>query len=307
MKILIANRGEISCRIARSCRAMGITSIAVFSDADANAMHVTAADESYALGGSESAISYLSIPKIIEACKKTSADAVHPGYGFLSENPAFAQALKEAGIRFIGPTAEVIELMGDKVKAKELAAKVKASLIPGISFSAKADVTKEISTFAKKNGYPLLIKAAAGGGGRGMRRINSDGEIAAATQAAMREAKAFFGSDEIFVEKLIERARHIEVQLFGDQHGNVVSLSDRDCTMQRNHQKVIEEAPAAAIPDKIREKMERDQHRHQKLEHKHASFTAEHPPKQFEDDEIERKRASIEAALARARARRESK
>jgi acetyl-CoA carboxylase biotin carboxylase subunit len=245
-KILIANRGEIACRIIKTCKKLGIKSVAVYSDADSTSMHAKLADEAYHLGASEAKDSYLNIDKLIKACKDTGAQAVHPGYGFLSENAEFARALAKANITFIGPKPETIELMGDKVKAKEFAQKCNAPLIPGIE-----DETK-IQDFIKTNGLPVLIKAAAGGGGRGMRKIYAETELAEAIKGAKREAETFFKDGRIFVEKLIENGRHIEVQMFGDTHGNAIHLSDRDCTAQRRHQKVLEEAPSFFVPAPIR-------------------------------------------------------
>jgi 3-methylcrotonyl-CoA carboxylase alpha subunit len=248
-KILIANRGEIACRVIRTCKRLGIKSVAVYSDADANAIHTRLADERYHLGGSEAKDSYLNIEKIVKACKETGAQAVHPGYGFLSENADFARALAKAKITFIGPKPETIELMGDKVKAKEFANKCKAPLIPGINDESK------IKDFIKKNGFPILIKAAAGGGGRGMRKVSTDKELTDAIKGAKREAETFFKDERIFVEKLVENGRHIEVQMFGDTHGHATHLFDRDCTAQRRHQKVLEEAPSFFVPEKTRQEI----------------------------------------------------
>lgn len=255
-KVLIANRGEIACRIARTCRTLGIRSVAVYSRADAGSLHTRVADESVAIGGAESRDSYLVIDRIIAAAKETGADAVHPGYGFLAENPTFATALAEAGLKLIGPSAHVISLMGDKIEAKALAAQAAVPLVPGITLAATtADAPENvhaIAAFAAQHGFPILIKAASGGGGRGMRRVAESSEIPVALAAAAREALAFFADGRVFVEKLVEDARHIEVQIMGDQHGTVVVLGDRDCSLQRNHQKVIEEAPAADLPAELR-------------------------------------------------------
>lgn len=245
-KILIANRGEIACRIIRTCKKLGIKTVAVYSDADASAIHTRMADERYHLGGSEAKDSYLNIEKIVKACQSTGAQAVHPGYGFLSENAEFARALEKAKITFIGPKPDTIELMGDKVKAKEFALKCQAPLIPGIEDESK------ISDFIKTNGLPILIKAAAGGGGRGMRKVYSEKDLPEAIKGAKREAETFFKDGRIFVEKLIENGRHIEVQMFGDTHGGAIHLSDRDCTAQRRHQKVLEEAPSFFVPETTR-------------------------------------------------------
>jgi 3-methylcrotonyl-CoA carboxylase alpha subunit len=248
-KILIANRGEIACRIIKTCKKLGIKTVAVYSDADATSIHTRLADERYHLGGAEAKDSYLNIDKLVQACQATGAQAVHPGYGFLSENAEFARALAKAKINFIGPKPETIELMGDKVKAKDFALKCKAPLIPGIE-----DETK-ITDFIQSNGLPILIKAAAGGGGRGMRKVYAEKELAEAIKGAKREAETFFKDGRIFVEKLIENGRHIEVQVFGDTHGGAVHLFDRDCTAQRRHQKVLEEAPSFFVPEKTRQEI----------------------------------------------------
>lgn len=255
--ILIANRGEIACRVIRTCKRLGIETIAIFSEADASAQHVKLADKAYPLGASESKLSYLDIQKVIRIAKKAGAEAIHPGYGFLSENSDFARLLVKEKITFIGPSAKVMEALGDKIEAKKLAKKENVPLVPGLLCEGKnADaLLNEIKTFAAKAGYPILIKAAAGGGGRGMRRVNKASELQDAVIAAGREAEAAFGDARVFVEKLIDKARHIEVQIFGDNTGDVVSLFDRDCTMQRNHQKVIEEAPAPHISEKTRKRI----------------------------------------------------
>jgi 3-methylcrotonyl-CoA carboxylase alpha subunit len=256
-KVLIANRGEIACRVIRTCKRLGIETVAIYSDADANAQHVKLADQAFALGSSESKTSYLDIDKVVRIAKKAKVDAIHPGYGFLSENPEFARRLSKEKITFIGPSAKVMESLGDKIEAKKLAYEHKVPLVPGLLCESTKPTAlfEEIKNFAQKAGYPILIKAAAGGGGRGMRRVNKASELQDALLAAQREAEAAFGDSRIFVEKLIEKARHIEVQIFGDTHGNVVSLFDRDCSMQRNHQKVIEEAPAPLISDKVRSRI----------------------------------------------------
>lgn len=255
-KILIANRGEIACRIARTCQTLGIGSVAVYSSADAGALHTRLADEAVPIGGAESRDSYLVIERIIAAARDSGAEAVHPGYGFLSENPAFAEALQAAGLTLIGPSAAVIARMGDKIEAKALAARAAVPLVPGITLAATtADAPENIhavEAFATQHGFPILIKAASGGGGRGMRRVSRSSDIPSALAGAAREALAFFADGRIFVEKLIEDARHIEVQIMGDRHGTVRVFGDRDCSLQRNHQKVIEEAPAANIPAELR-------------------------------------------------------
>jgi len=252
-KILVANRAEIACRVIRTCKKLGIKSVAVYSEADSDSPHVKLADQSFCLGAPEAKDSYLSIEKIIKACLELGADAVHPGYGFLSENAEFAAALSKNKIRFIGPRPETITLMGDKIEAKELALKCKVPLIPGLpAMDASEKSLQAIDQFAAKLKYPILIKAAAGGGGRGMRKVYSKAELPEKLASASREAESFFKDGRVFVEKLVENARHIEVQIFGDSHGDAIHLYDRDCSMQRNHQKVIEEAPAPNITAKTR-------------------------------------------------------
>lgn len=259
--ILIANRGEIACRIIDTCSQMGIESIAVYSYADRHALHVQKASKAFYIGESESSRSYLNVAAIIEACRKSKAQAVHPGYGFLSENGHFARELEKAGVVFIGPKPEVIELLGDKVASKDLAKRCKVACVPGVEFAAntKPDQALDlIKNLAKQVNYPLIVKAAGGGGGRGMRRIDSDKDIETALQSAAREAQAFFNNASVFVEKMVVGGRHIEVQIVGDLHGEVRHIYDRDCTFQRNHQKVIEEAPAPALDPKTRANIWRD-------------------------------------------------
>lgn len=256
-KLLIANRGEIACRIVRTCKRLGISTVAVYSDADASALHVRLADEAVCIGAPESTHSYLSADKIIAAAIQTGARAVHPGYGFLSENAAFADQLGKSNLTFIGPPGSVMKKLGDKIEAKKLAAKARVPMVPGLLFASDQEpgMLKEAKDFCKQHGFPVMIKAAAGGGGRGMRRVNDEAGLAESLIAAAREAKAAFGDGRLFLERLIERARHVEVQIFGDTHGDVISLFDRDCSMQRNHQKVIEEAPAPNLSDKTRTAM----------------------------------------------------
>ena len=244
-KILIANRGEIACRVIRTARRMGIATVAVYSDADAEALHVREADEAVAIGPAPSSESYLRIDRIIEACRRTGAEAVHPGYGFLSERPGFATALAEAGIAFIGPTPEVIAAMGDKIESKKLAAAAGVSTVPGY-LGVIADA-KAALRIARDIGYPVMIKASAGGGGKGMRIAHDDGELREGFGGARNEARASFGDDRVFLEKYIEEPRHIEIQVLGDAHGNIVHLGERECSIQRRHQKVIEEAPSPFI------------------------------------------------------------
>lgn len=243
--VLIANRGEIACRIINTCRKRGIKTVAVYSDCDETARHVRLADKSYRLGPPETALSYLNQEALLEIIEKSGADAVHPGYGFLSENASFVKQLEKKKIVFLGPRSTVIEAMGDKIRAKEIAHKAGAPLVPGIVCEGTAEeIRTRILEFTKTESFPVLIKAAAGGGGRGMRRVDSVDELDEKLAAARRESKAFFGSDDVFVEKLIQNARHVEVQILGDQAGNVRAIGDRDCSYQRLHQKVIEEAPA---------------------------------------------------------------
>jgi propionyl-CoA carboxylase alpha subunit len=244
-KILIANRGEIACRVIRTARRMGIATVAVYSEADAEGLHVRAADEAVLIGPAPSAESYLRIDRIIEACRKTGAEAVHPGYGFLSERADFAAALADAGIVFIGPTPEAIAAMGDKIAAKRLAHEAGVATVPG-HLDTIADPGRAV-TVARDIGYPVMIKAAAGGGGKGMRIAHNDAELHDGFSGAQHEARSSFGDDRIFLEKYIEEPRHIEIQLIGDSHGTIVHLGERECSIQRRHQKVIEEAPSPFI------------------------------------------------------------
>jgi acetyl-CoA carboxylase, biotin carboxylase subunit len=244
-KILIANRGEIALRVIRACREMGIQSVAVHSTADSDAMHVRMADESVCIGPNSSTLSYLSVPAIISACEITGAEAIHPGYGFLSENANFVQALEDHGITFIGPTAEHIRIMGDKITAKETAKSLGIPVVPG-SPGGVPDVA-EAKKVAADIGYPVIIKATAGGGGRGMKVAKDESELEVAFRTARSEAKAAFGNDEVYMEKYLQRPRHIEIQVFGDGKGRAVHLGERDCSLQRRHQKVFEEAPGPVI------------------------------------------------------------
>jgi acetyl-CoA carboxylase biotin carboxylase subunit len=244
-KILIANRGEIALRIHRACKEMGIQTVAVHSTADANAMHVRMADESVCIGPPPAALSYLSMPSIISACEITGAEAIHPGYGFLSENATFVQIVEDHGLKFIGPTAEHIRLMGDKITAKDTMLKLGVPCVPG---SAGGVATLDAArTVAAEIGYPVIVKATAGGGGRGMKLARTAADLETAFQTARAEAKAAFGNDEIYLEKYLGRPRHIEIQVFGDGKGNAVHLGERDCSLQRRHQKVLEEAPSPVI------------------------------------------------------------
>lgn len=257
--LLIANRGEIACRIIRTCKRLGIKTVAIYSEPDKNSLHVRQADVAIALGGAESRDSYLRIETVVDAAIRAQVDAVHPGYGFLSENPLFAEALQSSGIRLIGPNAATMRALGDKIRAKELAQRCKVPTVPSLIIAEHElgtdKAAQQLSVFGVEVGYPLLIKASAGGGGRGMRRVNSPDEVQSAIESAGREALAFFGDRRVFIEKLVLNPRHIEVQLLGDMHGDVTHLFDRDCTMQRRHQKVIEEAPAPNLMPAIREQI----------------------------------------------------
>ncbi len=252
-KILIANRGEIACRVIRSARAMGIKTVAVYSDADAQALHVREADEAVHIGGAPAAESYLIIDKILDAVKQTGAEAVHPGYGFLSENRKFAEALEAAGIAFIGPPAGAIEAMGDKITSKKLASESGVTTVPG--FMGLIEDADEAVKIAGQVGYPVMIKASAGGGGKGMRVAWNDEEAREGFQSSKNEAAASFGDDRIFIEKFITQPRHIEIQVLGDKHGNVIYLGERECSIQRRNQKVIEEAPSPFLDAKTRKAM----------------------------------------------------
>ena len=249
-KVLIANRGEIALRVIRACREMGIKSVAVHSTADNNAMHVRLADESVCLGPPAAANSYLSIPAIIAACEITGADAVHPGYGFLSENAKFADILEEHGITFIGPTAEHIRIMGDKIAAKTKAIELGIPVVPGSDGEVKT--VDEAIKIGRDMGFPVLVKAASGGGGRGMKIAMTEDDLAEAFTTARSEAKAAFGDDAVYIEKYLKLPRHIEIQVACDTHGNAVHLSERDCSLQRRHQKVLEEAPSTVLDEKAR-------------------------------------------------------
>jgi propionyl-CoA carboxylase alpha chain len=252
-KILIANRGEIACRVIRTARRMGIATVAVYSEADAEALHVRSADEGVPIGPAPSAESYLRIDRIIEACRKTGAEAVHPGYGFLSERAEFAEALAAAGIVFIGPSPEAIAAMGDKIAAKRLAHEAGVATVPG-HLDTIADAGRA-AAIAAEIGYPVMIKPSAGGGGKGMRIARSDGELREGFSGAQHEARASFGDDRVFLEKYIEAPRHIEIQLIGDMHGTIVHLGERECSIQRRHQKIIEEAPSPFIDAETRAAM----------------------------------------------------
>jgi acetyl-CoA carboxylase, biotin carboxylase subunit len=252
-KVLIANRGEIALRIQRACKELGIPTVAVHSTADADAMHVKLADESVCIGPPAASESYLNIPRLLAACEITGADAIHPGYGFLSENARFAEILEEHNITFIGPTSEHIRIMGDKIEAKETAKRLGIPVVPGSAGAVNSEA--EAKDVAASMGYPVLIKATAGGGGRGMKVARSAEEIGMALSTARAEAKAAFGNDAVYIEKYLSKPRHIEIQVFGDGKGNAIYLGERDCSLQRRHQKVLEEAPSPALNDAARKKI----------------------------------------------------
>jgi acetyl-CoA/propionyl-CoA carboxylase biotin carboxyl carrier protein len=251
--VLIANRGEIAVRIARTLRELGIRSVAVYSDADVGARHVAAADEAVRIGPAAAAESYLNVEAIIEAARRRGAQAIHPGYGFLSENPAFARACAAAGLVFIGPPAEAIEAMGDKIQAKQTVSAAGVPVVPGHSEPGLSD--EQVAEAARETGYPVLLKPSAGGGGKGMRTVHSESELLPAITAARREASGAFGDDTLLVERFVDTPRHIEIQVLADTHGNVVHLGERECSLQRRHQKIVEEAPSALLEEAIRERM----------------------------------------------------
>ena len=252
-KILIANRGEIALRVNRACKEMGIATVAIHSTADAEAMHVRLADESVCVGPPAASQSYLNIPAIIAACEVTGADAIHPGYGFLSENAHFAEIVKEHGITFIGPEPDHIRLMGDKIAAKAAVKKLGIPTVPGSDGAVTSDA--EAVRIAREIGFPVLIKASAGGGGRGMKVARNDADLPLALSTARSEAGAAFGDDTVYLEKYLEKPRHIELQIIADAHGNMLHLGERDCSLQRRHQKIWEEAPSPALNVETREKI----------------------------------------------------
>jgi acetyl-CoA carboxylase biotin carboxylase subunit len=252
-KILIANRGEIACRVIRACRELGVRAAAVYSEADRAALHIARADEAYCIGPPAPLESYLNIDKIIETAKAAGCEAVHPGYGFLAENAAFADACADAGLAFIGPSGETLRLSGDKLGARRTVAAAGIPIIPGMS--AAAGEIDEVLAEAKKLGYPVIVKAAGGGGGKGMRIVRDEGELSECLEAARREAMGAFGDDTVYLEKYLERPRHVEFQILADQYGNVVHLFERECSIQRRHQKIVEESPSPALDEKLRKKM----------------------------------------------------
>ena len=252
-KVLIANRGEIAVRVIRACREMGIRTAAVYSDADRGALHVRMADEAYGIGPPPSNESYLVIPKLIDVAKRAKATAVHPGYGFLSENAAFAQACEDAGVVFIGPSPSSMALMGSKVEARRAASKFGVEIVPGTIEPVTSG--KEARKIVSSIGYPVMLKASAGGGGKGLRFVRSENELDSALRDAQSEAKAAFGNDAVYIEKFVERPRHIEIQVLADRHGNAVYIGERECTIQRRHQKVIEECPSPIMDPDLRSRM----------------------------------------------------
>ena len=254
-KILIANRGEIAVRIIRACREMGIATVAVYSEADRNSLHVKLADQAVCIGPAPSQKSYLNVKAILEACCLTGADSIHPGYGFLSENVAFAKMCSEMGINYIGPSYELIELMGNKSKAKETMKKAGVPVVEGSEGNVES--LKGAKEVASKIGYPVIMKAVSGGGGKGIRIANSEEELSRYYDVIRAEAKSAFNDDSIYIEKYIQHPRHIEIQVIADMHGNVAHLGDRDCTVQRKNQKMLEESPSDYIDDKLRQKMEK--------------------------------------------------
>ncbi|NLM97198.1 MAG: acetyl-CoA carboxylase biotin carboxylase subunit [Halanaerobiaceae bacterium] len=252
-KVLVANRGEIAVRIIRALRELNIASVAVYSEADRDSLHVKMADEAYCIGPYSSTLSYLNIPSIMSVAEISGVEAIHPGYGFLAENAYFADVCESSGIKFIGPSSNVIEVMGDKVRARETVARVGVPVVPGTE--ENLDNLEKTMEFARKVGYPVIIKATAGGGGKGMRIVNTPEDLEKAIQTAKTEARAAFGNGEVYLEKFVEEPRHIEFQILADEHGNVVHLGERDCSIQRRHQKILEEAPSPVLTDELRKKM----------------------------------------------------
>lgn len=252
-KVLIANRGEIAVRIIRACKELGIKTVAVYSQADIHSLHVKLADESVCIGPAPSALSYLNINAIISAAELTDAEAIHPGYGFLSENPKFAEVCEKCGITFIGPTAESMRIMGDKISARQAVIKQGVPILPGTKDGVHS--VEEAVKVAKEIGFPVIIKATAGGGGRGMKIVHSQATLPNAFATARAEAQSGFGNPEVYIERYCEKPRHVEIQILGDKHGNVIHLGERDCSIQRRHQKLIEEAPSTVVTPEIRKAM----------------------------------------------------
>src|SRR6185436_19014665 len=256
-KILIANRGEIAVRVMRACRDLGIRTVAIYSDVDREALHVRSADEAYPIGAAPARESYLDIGKVLDAAKKSGADAIHPGYGFLSEKAEFARACDKAGVIFIGPPGDAIDAMGDKTRARKKMMDAGVPVVPGDNGpTGRGFPTAEAALeSARKIGLPVMLKASAGGGGKGMRLVDDEKKFVAAYQGAQREAKSAFGDDAVYLEKAVIRPRHVEIQVFADKQGNTVYLFERDCSIQRRHQKVIEEAPSPAVTPELRRRM----------------------------------------------------
>ncbi len=251
-RVLIANRGEIAVRIIRACREMGIESVVVFSDVDRKALHVRKADYAYHIGPATASESYLNIAKILDVARRSGAEAIHPGYGFLSENAGFARACRDAGIKFIGPSPESMEMMGSKTRARQNMKKAGVPFVPGSERGLDLDDAERL---AEQIGYPVMLKAAAGGGGKGMRMVSSGEELHSAYENARSEAQRAFGDNEVYIEKFIVNPRHVEMQIFGDEHGNVVYLGERECSVQRRHQKVLEESPSPIVDQDMRRRM----------------------------------------------------
>jgi len=252
MKVLIANRGEIAVRIIRACRELGYSTVAVYSEPDRAALHVLYADQAMPVGPAPSRESYLRIDRIIDAAKKSGADAIHPGYGFLAENAGFARACRDAGITFIGPSPESIDAMGSKTESRQRMKAAGVPVVPGLTEPVRS--FDEIAAFAKSSGFPIMIKASAGGGGKGMRFVEREDDLKQAFERVTSEAKSFFGDDSVYAEKFVPSPRHIEVQILGDQHGNVIYVGERECTLQRRHQKVVEECPSPVVTPELRQK-----------------------------------------------------
>ena len=272
-KILIANRGEIAVRVIRACRELGIFSVAVYSDVDRAGLHVLSADEAYSIGAAAAAESYLNIPKILALAKRCGADAIHPGYGFLSENAKFAQACTDAGIKFIGPSASSMEMMGSKTRARQEMEKAGVPFVPGTSHGLES--VQQAREVAANIGYPVMLKAAAGGGGKGMRLVQTAQELQPALEAAQSEAQRAFGDSEVYLEKAILNPRHIEMQVLADEHGNTVYLGERECSIQRRHQKVMEEAPSPLVDAEMRRRMGEVAVRVAQAAHYHNAGTVE--------------------------------
>ena len=253
MKVLIANRGEIAVRVIRACRELGYPTVAVYSEPDRTALHVLLADQAMPVGPAPSRDSYLRIDRILDAAKKTGAEAVHPGYGFLAENAAFARACRDAGLTFIGPSPESIEAMGSKTESRQRMQAAGVPVVPGLTHAVAS--VEEIADFARGAGYPIMIKASAGGGGKGMRLVENEADLRGAYDRVTSEAQSFFGDASVYAEKFVPKPRHIEVQIVGDQHGNVVHVGERECTLQRRHQKVVEECPSPVVDDELRARL----------------------------------------------------